>query len=283
MSIKNWLLKPYPFPSSLKDKILTSLGFGNFVFLFLILFKPFNFSQLENNTVYFALIYGLITLSIILFNLLIIPKIFNLNNWNIYKMLLFLIEVIIFIGVANTIFSRQVNEFFTKKEYDYLFFIVNTFLIGIFPIFIYIYISEKIASKKHQILAQKIATIHNTQPKTVNDVEVILNGENKNEQLPILLEKILYISYEKNYVSVFYLHNEHVKETLLRTSLNKIENQLSSYKSIVRCHKSYIVNTSNVITIKGNARSYLLQIKNIDLLIPVSRSFPKELLFTLVK
>ncbi len=288
-NIKYWLLKPYPFPSTLKRKIFISLGFGKFVFLFLIIFKPFHFNELESNKLYYAFIYGLITMSIMLLNLIILPLIFksffNPNKWNIYKMLLFVLETIVIIGVINTVFSLQSNKIFIEKGYRFTFFIINTFLIGVFPLFIYVYIIERLSNKKHQTLAEKISKIQKTNPRviTTSDEEIIIKGENKKEQIKLTLNNLLYISYEKNYASIFYLQNNTLKEALIRTSLNKIEEQLIDFEEIIRCHKSYIVNTNKVIEIKGNARSYLLKIPNLEFLIPVSRSFPKELLFTLVK
>jgi len=67
---------------------------------------------------------------------------------------------------------------------------------------------------------------------------------------------------------------------LLKTFLNK---KTTKKQNIVRCHKSYIVNAKKVNKIHGNARGYFLNIKNIDFSIPVSRNFPKELLFTLIE
>ena len=46
-NLKKWLLKPYPFPNSVKSKLLISFGIGNFVFLFLLIFKPFDLYLLE--------------------------------------------------------------------------------------------------------------------------------------------------------------------------------------------------------------------------------------------
>lgn len=286
--ITKWLLKPYPFPITIRQKALISLGFGKFVFLFLIIFRPFNFDDLQEKKLYYALIYGIITMSIMLMNLIVLPLIFktffNPNKWTIYKMLLFVLETIIFIGIVNTLFSHQSNKIFIEKEYYFMFFITNTFSVGVFPLLFYVYITERLSNNKRKSVANNISKIQKINSKIIdtNDEEITIKGENKLEELKLLLSNLLYISCEKNYASIFYLENGSTKETLLRTSLNKIESQLSNYQSIIRCHKSYIINTNKVVEIKGNARSYLLKIPKLDFLIPVSRSFPKEMLFTLV-
>jgi len=287
--IKFWLLKPYPFPSTTRNKIMISFAFGLFIFLFLIAFKPFNFDNLKNNILYFAFIYGAITTSVLFVNLVALPMLFKQyfdpNKWTIYKMLLFVFQIIFVISIVNMLFSNDSNVYFKKIDHLFIFFLINTLLVGIFPLLIYVYFTERISNKKRLQIAQNISKIQKSNPKPLQSVKdiVVLKGNNKNELLKITLDKLLFISYEKNYASVFYLYENRTKEVLLRTSLNNIEMQLSNFPSIVRCHKSFIVNTANVEQIKGNARSYQLKIKETDKLIPVSRSFPKELLFTLIK
>ncbi len=52
---KDWLKNPYPFPVTGKEKVLIS--FGKFVFLFLLLFKPFDFAQLADKSLYYEISY----------------------------------------------------------------------------------------------------------------------------------------------------------------------------------------------------------------------------------
>jgi len=279
-TIATWLLKPYPFPTTIKNTLFISLGFGAFVFLFLFLFSPFKFDSLEDRQLFFSLGYGIITATILAIYFLTFPLIFKKasSTWTTYKMLLFAIGVLLLISIANTIFSREYG-ILDKQNNLFTFFIGKTVLVGIFPILAYIYLVERIANKKHRVLAETISK--NVIKKASDKKTLILNGKNKNDQIEILMKDFLYISSEKNYASIFHFKNGKITESLLRNSLNKIELQLRDYTSIVRCHKSFIVNTSQVVKIKGNARGYFLSIKNNDFLIPVSRTFPKELLFTL--
>ena len=289
--IQNWFLKPYPFPTTTKQKILISLGFGKFVFLFLLLFKPFGFHELANQTLYYSFIYGLITAVLMMLFFIISPlifsKFFNPSKWVIYKMLLFVFLIVIAVSFFNWMYSvNYLPQTVNSSDHTVLFFLSSTMLIGVFPILIYLYISENIHNKRHKKIAHSITDSNNSIPKkeVVNSGNITLLGENKEESLTISFESFLYINSEKNYASVFYTEKNEIKESLLRVSLAKLEEQLSDYKSIIRCHKSYLVNTSKVKEIKGNARSYLLRIPcdKKEILIPVSRSFPKELLFTLV-
>ena len=285
INIKKWLIKPYPFPTTIKRKLLISFSFGKFIFLFLIIFKPFGFNEIEENKFFLAFIYGLITTSVFLTNLILLPlffkKAFNPNKWNVYKMILLAIELVLIISIINLLVSRQlINS--NKEDFDYFFFLSNTILIGFFPILFYVYLIEIISNKKHKNIAKSISHELKSKKNTKNSIILII-GENKNEILKILEKDLIYISSEKNYASIFHIQNGKTQETLIRLPLIKIEQQLSKHTCIVRCHKSYIINTNHVEKIKGNARGYLLKIINFEELIPVSRSFPKELLFTLVK
>ncbi len=290
---KNWLLKPYPFPKKGKTKIFISFGIGIFVFLFLTIFKPFDFYKLTNNEVfYYTLIYGILTTSSLLFNYFVLPiifsRFFNPDKWTIYKIIIFILIILISIGTLSWVFSSFSTFNTNKYEYSFLYFQYTTFAVGVFPLLVYIYFTEKLIYKKNNLIADNITLAQKKIPKEniikkSDEIKVKLMGDNNKETLEIYLDDLIYVNSEKNYASIFHQQNGIIKESLLRISLSKIEKQLAAYSCIVRCHKSYIVNTNKVIKIQGNARGYLLQIDKSSISIPVSRRFPKELLFTLVK
>lgn len=287
-SITNWLQKPYPFPQKFSVKLLTSLGFGKFIFVFLLIFKPFNFSDLSDKVVFYALLYGLITFIIVFLNYYILPivfpKFFKQNSWVIYKMFLFVLLILFTISFANWFFSRSFLFKENVVNHSLIYSILITFSTGFFPILFLLYITEKIKTKKHKLVINHLANAQVKKPisKPLEVQNITIFGANKNEVIHLSLNELLYIGFEKNYVSIFSYKDNKLNEQILRSSLSAIAQQLSEYKFIVRCHKSYIVNTLNAVKIDGNARGYLLQIAHSDLKIPVSRSFPKELLYTLV-
>lgn len=64
----------------------------------------------------------------------------------------------------------------------------------------------------------------------------------------------------------------------MRITLKKVAKILEQYPQFVRCHRSYLVNKYQILKVEGNARSLQVYFKQIDNVVPVSRSFPKELL-----
>ncbi|MDP5105491.1 MAG: LytTR family transcriptional regulator DNA-binding domain-containing protein [Polaribacter sp.] len=113
--------------------------------------------------------------------------------------------------------------------------------------------------------------------------EITIYSENKKEKLTIHIDKLIYITIDGNYASFFLDTTNGVKELILRNTLANILKQLKDYPFIVRCHKSYIINSLFFNKIKGNARGYFLKSKNIESKIPVSRSFNKKELVDLLK
>ncbi len=292
-TIKNWLTKPYPFIANTKDKLLIAFIIGLFVFLFLMIFKPFDLYKFtESEVFHFSLLYSSIPFLIILINVFIFPMLFNSffksNTWKIYKEIIFIFEIILISAILNWLFS-DFSTFYKKDGlYGLWFFVWTTFSVSFFPLLIHIYFTEKKQSKKHQKIADDISGLKNNGTIIKNNANlsniIEIKGENKNEVFVISIKKLLYINSEKNYASIFYLDDKcKINEIVIRASLNKLENQLNSYKSIIRCHKSYIINTIHVKKLLGNARNYTLQLNFNEIKIPVSRKFPKELLYTLLQ
>ena len=111
------------------------------------------------------------------------------------------------------------------------------------------------------------------------------HSDNRKEFIGFDINNLIYITSQGNYAS-FFLKKENsydLKEEILRVTLSKIESNLKNYSSIIRCHKSYIINTSYIDDITGNARGYLLKSKFLSFEIPVSRKFSKNSLFGLLR
>lgn len=284
-NIKAWFLKPYPFVTTTKQKLVMSLVFGKIVFLFLYVFKPFGINNLENNLVQYTLGFGLITFIITLFNLFIFPfifhKFFNPNKWIIGKMVFFFLGTTLMISIANWYYNLSIARSNTQLDNTFLHYVLLTLLVSFFPLLFYIYMSERNRSKQYVLVAKKLSNTKNDILK--ENEKITLISTTKKDSFSFVINDLVYISSAGNYASIFYLKNNELKEHLIRISLSKLENQLQDFDFIVRCHKSYIVNTHQVLKIDGNARGYFLSFDKIDFSIPVSRNFPKEFLYTLVK
>ena len=125
--------------------------------------------------------------------------------------------------------------------------------------------------------AEHLSTQIDTKPRDIpKNLQFI--SDNQNENFEIRSNQLLCIKAEGNYCNVFYVENEQVVNKLIRTSLKKFENKFQNLSEIKRCHKSFIVNMKNVRRVSGNARNYAFHIEHIPFSVPVSRSFPQQII-----
>ena len=69
-----------------------------------------------------------------------------------------------------------------------------------------------------------------------------------------------------------------MKRDIIRNTLKRTEDIIDPDSNFLRCHKSYIVNLSNLKKVTGNAQGYKLVFKYLDFKIPVSRNLSKQIL-----
>ena len=279
--------KPYYFNPSIKFKSKVSLVFG-FFFSFLYIFEPFTLSTFKEYLFDYTLGIGLVTFVGTLIVLIIPPILFknyfNENKWTIGRNLIYIGLCIIFIGTILWFFGQFFKQETTIKHINYFTFIYYTFLVSALPLIIFISFNEKNIRQKREETAKEINDFKNAKLEVNLPLKiVIISSENNKESFSIEVEKLVYITSEGNYVSFFIIDNNELKEKILRVTLIKIESFLKDYDFIIRCHKSYIVNTKYVNKVTGNARGYLLKCNILDFYIPVSRKFSKKSLLTLVK
>ena len=79
-----------------------------------------------------------------------------------------------------------------------------------------------------------------------------------------------------NYVSIHYRENDKVQKKLLRSTLTRLEDQIT-IPSIFRCHRSYMVNLNQIKQVEGNSRGLQLDLLDIPQKIPVSRKYVKDI------
>ena len=289
-SIITWLSKPYYFNPSTIFKLKTSFFLAVFVFVFLYIFKPFTMSTFEGFLLEYTLGIGVFSF-IGIFLLMFIPPLifknyFNEDKWTIGRNILLILINMLCIG---TVLWYIAGIYKTGKGVtnisliDYLFY---TFLVGILPSFFLVYINERnvnLKRKKKVIEIKALIKKKQLEKKKQLDPIIVIYSDNKKEHLTFNIKDLVYITSQGNYASFFLkLEKEHLKEIILRVTLTKIEKELEDYSKIIRCHKSYIINTKYISDISGNARGYLLTSNFVSFNIPVSRSFSKQALMSLL-
>lgn len=236
---------------------LFAWGIGAFVSAFLLVFRPFELTWNGWRDPVFWLILGLAPLNA--FMILGIDKLFihlrgRASFWNNrYTSLVITLSLII---TGNVLYQAVLQSNFNVV---YLLSMVwRVALIALFPtVFIVLYYWRRTAPEPEKRVASR--------PIVFN-----LHDENEREALSIPADDLLYIKSDRNYVLVYTRAAD--QPHLLRTTLKAVEAQLKD-TSVIRCHRSHLVNVQQVIHRRRLSRSLELSLRDTKEKLTVSASY----------
>ena len=100
-------------------------------------------------------------------------------------------------------------------------------------------------------------------------------------RLTIDINALYYLESEDNYINVHYKHNDKILSYLLRCKTSTVEKSLEG-STMVRCHRSYIVNTGKIRFMGEEHRMHFVTLDDESIKrIPVSKSYYTTLLASL--
>lgn len=269
-ALRTWFLQPYPF----ERHWATSFWAGVFVTFFLYFIQPFGTQIRPGEELEYLVVcsyFGFVTVAItFLFNGLcrIFPSIFDEEKWRVWKEILFNLCFVGCIGLGNLLLA---NLLWNVKLSGRSFLVWQglTFAVGIFPVFFGAFLVQLRRSKKY---AAEAALLHLPDEHPSLSTPITFYGENQNEVLTLQADQVAYLAAQDNYVQVFYLEKDALKNRLLRTTLRKMEETLSDWPQFFRCHRTFLVNFDKVVKVSGNAQGYRLHLQHLEETIPVSRN-----------
>ncbi len=272
--LREWFNKEVRLPGPKSKEIyLSSIGFGLFVAVFLMIFQPFHLFEIKSSYKYLLIfLYGPLTTLVILFFYSFLPAILKpiFNIWNNLKELVYSFVVIFGISLCNWLYTGLLAK--ESSQYPSLLgFFFITLAVGLFPMIFYALYNERKAMKN------RLKTLGDSEPdsgisnlvKVKSQVSIVTEN---NQSLNIDADHFFCVKSLGNYCSVFFLEDGIVKNEMLRVSMLNIEQQVGDLPFILRCHKSYIVNLETVQKVLGNSRGYKLYIPDLDFEVPVSRN-----------
>ena len=93
--------------------------------------------------------------------------------------------------------------------------------------------------------------------QTIPDDRIRFYDNRKNLKFAAMVSSIYYLSADENYVNIHYADdNGKMKAFVLRASMKGIE-ELCATHSLIRCHRSYIVNPEHVRILRKDSRGLL--------------------------
>ncbi len=270
-----------PFPKNAnpwKNAIFVSV----FIILFLLIFQPFGLSQFDgSNKILIITGYGIITLVAILINSFIVPLCFknwfHEKSWTVFKQIIIVSCILFTIGLGNFLYTCLFFNIFWSV-YGFLLFQFYTLIIGVIPVVVItIIVQNKWLIQNLKSANDLNKDIADIKTKIDNKQIICLIGDNQKYKIEMELSQLLYIESTGNYIKIVYHKDNNAQNFILRCALKRAEMQLDEFKQIIKCHRAFIVNISNIIHIKGNAQGLQLLLKNTEAEIPVSRNLVKKL------
>jgi len=270
-----FLNKPYPYFKNREKDLLSYVFIGIFVGIFLSIFQPFEISAWV--TPYKSLkLFGFGLISFVvpgLLNLLIpqvIPAKTTEDKWVVYKEILLILTVLLFIAAGNLFYGRLLG-IMPLSVNAYVMVFAFTLAVGIFPVSIHVVLRHnqllKFTLQQTEALNLQLQQQHqpaDTAKHFENDLQPAAEilpaalqfiAENEKDTFRISADQLLYIESADNYSNIVFTEAGKCKKHLFRSSLKRIEGRLAD-PAIIRCHRAYIVNLKNIIKIEGNAAGY---------------------------
>ena len=106
-----------------------------------------------------------------------------------------------------------------------------------------------------------------------------LMDNNGNLKLSVKLDNLYYIKAEDNYINVFYQRNGAIASYMLRCKMKTIEDNCVDISSLMRCHRSFIVNIKKISVLHNEADGFIIDFERDGLdSIPVSKTYSKRVL-----
>ncbi|GJM35187.1 MAG: hypothetical protein DHS20C18_41880 [Saprospiraceae bacterium] len=264
--IVNILRKPFPEEESTLGYVRVITMISVFVILFLYTFQPFGISTIESGMFLICLGFGSMTFLASIIYEFVISRLFNLKgereHFTFGRWILNVLGLMLCISLANFLFARSL---FGNIRWEFLpQMIYGTFAIGIFPVVVLGAISLIRQENRYQIISEEINQKKGraSSVSNLNDLSVF----------DIPASQIRYMEALQNYVKIGYVNSEgQLKEQTERVTLKSILDEVEG-SSIVKCHRSFLVNREAIIATSGNAQGLLLTLSDCDKIIPVSRS-----------
>ena len=268
-----WLNQPFPIKNGISNSMRSGLISGFIVSFLLFAFKPFGMHQIIENQWLHCLGFGIITFLVsILFDFVVnnILKIkIEESKWTFGKWILSTLIVLLLITIANSLYSYYLynNPLSTK---NFLGTLMATSLVGIFPIATLGGLHLNANLRNYQKIAESLNEQTETKPVAK---KVVIPTKGSSKVFEIEVSKFLYAASMQNYVQIFYKSPEGIKKEVIRNTLIEVSKALAE-TSVIKCHRSFLVNKDQVTKISGNAQGLLLSLDSItDFQVPVSRKY----------
>lgn len=271
--MQNSLNTKHPYYNDLRLNTKTILGISLGIFLFLLFFQPINPQNPDfNNKLLILAAFGGITLILLGLLRIIIPSafpgLFSHEKWTINKEIIWNFLYVTLNSVAFVFFARYVGKIAITFHIVTIIVIITLFAIIILAI-----VNEYHFLKKQlrDLKAGSIDTKYEIQVE--ENAQIEFESENKSDYFNLFLDQIILIKSANNYIEVIYQKEEKTSKKLIRNTLKNTEKLFSTYPSMIRCHRSCMVNKNYIQNVTKGHEGLKLTLFNYPQDIHVSRQY----------
>ena len=278
------LYKNYEIPKFLLDRryLLGSVVFIlAFSILFMRIYTPFSmtawfsFKNAEHSGMTVA--FYLVAVAFLFISKLAISALQHRRNLTLIQYVLWVIAEIVIISLFYTYFTYVFITPMDDNVWNILFKAFGCILlIMVIPYtIITLYAAYQSKNEELQMLQYEMALAK--EPSVAYPSLINLYDYNGILKLTINSDSLYYMESQDNYVKIYYENQGKMQSYMLRCRTKTIEESLAD-TSMVRCHRSYMVNVVNINHIRKGGKSRYIVLNNNDIKpIPVSKSYFKNL------
>jgi len=240
-----------------------------FVFstLFLNVFEPFNIGRWYSDSGIIKFLrlssYGFVGALVFLFTQFPLRRWLKTEQFKVKSYLLWLlIEISLISLVYIFLYGNPIGNFWNDFIYSIKYTLLGICLPYSFTVLVIYYRNHR---NEIELLREKIAHPAEKQLMSFKD-------ENGKIKFSVLTRDLLLLESTDNYVSVYYVLEGKVQRKLLRNTLKNLEDLLKE-NSIIRCHRSFMVNMQNIEFVQKEGKKLILKVKLLEKNIPVSQKY----------
>ncbi|MBC5612333.1 MULTISPECIES: LytTR family DNA-binding domain-containing protein [Bacteroides] len=280
--IRRYLQSPYPVVYQRWKVVLIS---SLVVFLILLVLQPFGISGIEGHKFWILLGFMGVTavflsIPVYLFACLF-PEFYKEEGWTVWKQIVNLLMVILFIAVGNWLYSTFVFGWGLRWDV-FCVFALFTLVIGLFPTVLFILLNQnrllaiylEEATEMNLHLQRSVSATESIE--TTEIVSLLSFQGGTRESLELDSKDLLYIESDGNYIRVNYQKGGRTMQCLLRMTMKQAEEVTGGSPLVAKCHRAFLVNLRKVVKVSGNSQGYRLLLEGCPEEIPVSRAYSKQ-------
>lgn len=280
--IRRYLQSPYPVVYQRWKVVLIS---SLVVFLILLVLQPFGISGIEGHKFWILLGFMGVTavflsIPVYLFACLF-PEFYKEEGWTVWKQIVNLLMVILFIAVGNWLYSTFVFGWGLRWDV-FCVFALFTLVIGLFPTVLFILLNQnrllaihlEEATEMNLHLQRSVSAMESVE--TTEIVSLLSFQGGTRESMELDSKDLLYIESDGNYIRVNYQKGGRTMQCLLRMTMKQAEEVTGGSPLVAKCHRAFLVNLRKVVKVSGNSQGYRLLLEGCPEEIPVSRAYSKQ-------